>query len=124
MEAAPSSKSPGLDRLNYECYKTVFDLSSGCPCSGRWFEWDEVDLVGSSLCQDVELFLCKVMGVLMASQLRPITLLNTDQKLLPKVFVNNLLGVLPSVLQKDQLLSVKGKNILQGPSSCGPIHYS
>jgi hypothetical protein len=60
--------------------------------------------VGPSLCQDVELLLRKVMGVPMASQLRPTTLLNTDHKLLPKAFVNNLLGVLPSVLRKDQLL--------------------
>ncbi len=59
----------------------------------------------------------KDKGVLLASQLRTITLLNTDYKLLTKVFVGRLMGVLPSVLQKSQLCSVRGRNIMQGAIS-------
>jgi hypothetical protein len=44
-------------------------------------------------------------------------LLNTDYKLLTKVFVGRLMGVLPSVLQKSQLCSVRGRNIMQGAIS-------
>ncbi len=50
----------------------------------------------------------------MASQLRPITLLNTDYKLHTKVYMARLLQVLPKVLAKGQLCLVRGKNIMQG----------
>jgi hypothetical protein len=53
----------------------------------------------------------------LASQLRPITLLNTDYKLLSKVLVGRLMRVLPSILRKGQLCSVKGRNIMQGAIS-------
>ncbi len=53
----------------------------------------------------------------MASQLRPITLLNTDYKLLTKVFVARLMRLLPTVLQRGQLCSVKGRTIMQGAIS-------
>ncbi len=41
-----------------------------------------------------------------ASQLRPITLLNSDYKLLTKVFEARLMEVLPTILHKSQLCSV------------------
>ena len=53
----------------------------------------------------------------MASQLRPITLLNTDYKLLTKMFVARLLPLLPSVLQATQLCSIRGRSIHDGPAS-------
>jgi hypothetical protein len=50
----------------------------------------------------------------LASHLRPITLLNTDYKLLTKVYVARLMQVLPTILHKSQLCSVRGRNIMQG----------
>jgi hypothetical protein len=41
-----------------------------------------------------------------ASQLRAITLLNSDYKLLTKVFEARLMEVLPTILHKSQLCSV------------------
>jgi hypothetical protein len=55
----------------------------------------------------------------MASQLRPITLLNTDYKLLTKMMVahfGRLLPVQPSV-KAMQLCSVWGRSIFDGPAS-------
>jgi hypothetical protein len=63
------------------------------------------------------LYLPKVKGIPMASQLRPITLLNTDYKLLTKVFVARLMRLLPSFLQRAQLCSVRGRTIMQGAIS-------
>ena len=53
----------------------------------------------------------------MASQLRPITLLGTDYKLLTKILVARLIPVLPSVLRSTQLCSVRGRSIFDGPAS-------
>jgi hypothetical protein len=56
----------------------------------------------------------KIKGLPSASQLWPITLLNTDYKILTKVYVARLMQVLPSILQKAQLCSIKGRNTMQG----------
>ncbi len=53
----------------------------------------------------------------MASQLRPITLLGTDYKLLTKILMACLIPVLPSVLRSTQLCSVRGRSIFDGPAS-------
>ena len=45
------------------------------------------------------------------SQLRPITLLSCDYKLLTKVFVHHLLPILPTILTTHQLCSVLGRSI-------------
>jgi hypothetical protein len=65
------------------------------------------------LCQGVIFLLPNVKGMPTALQLRPIMLLNTDYKHLTKVFVKRLLTVLPSVLCRGPLCSIKGRNIMQ-----------
>jgi hypothetical protein len=74
-------------------------------------------LLAPSLRLGVVRLLPKVPGVPMASQLRPITLLNTNYKLLTKMFVARLLPLLPSVLQATQLWSIRGCSIHDGPAS-------
>jgi hypothetical protein len=58
-----------------------------------------------------------VAGIPAAPQLRPITLLGTDYKLLTKILVARLLPVLPTVLQSTQLCSVRGRSIFDGPAT-------
>ena len=48
------------------------------------------------------------------TQLRPITLLNCDYKLMTKVMVRRLINVLPTVLTISQLCSVQGMSIYDG----------
>ncbi len=48
----------------------------------------------------------KFKGVPLTLQLRPITLLTTDYKLLTKVYMNRLLHIMPAILKKVQLCSV------------------
>ncbi|MBM3938954.1 MAG: reverse transcriptase family protein, partial [Sphingomonadales bacterium] len=50
-------------------------------------------------------------------QLRPITLLNTDYKLLTKMLVNRLLPVLPDICPASQLCAVKGRSIFDGAAA-------
>ena len=53
-------------------------------------------------------------GVPGAHQLRPITLLSCDYKLMTKIMVRRLINVLPTVLATSQLCSVKGRSIFDG----------
>jgi Reverse transcriptase (RNA-dependent DNA polymerase) len=67
-----------------------------------------------SLCNGVIRLIPKVNGIPTAAQLRPITLLNTDYKLLTKMFVARIVPLLPTVLQSSQLCSVQGRSIFDG----------
>jgi hypothetical protein len=77
----------------------------------------EAGQLGKSLRTGVVRLLPKVPGVPTSAQLRPITLLTTDYKLLTKMLVARLLLVLPSVLQSSQLCSVNGRSIFEGAAS-------
>lgn len=59
----------------------------------------------------------KVGGVPTAAQLRPITLLCMDYKLLIKMLTARLLVVLPSCLRSSQLCYVGGRFIFEGPAA-------
>ena len=59
----------------------------------------------------------KVDGVPDVSELRPITLLNCDYKILSKSFVKRLGPVMPQIIKSGQLCSVDEKNILFGISN-------
>jgi hypothetical protein len=74
-------------------------------------------LLPASFRQGVVRLLPKVAGIPAAPQLRHITLLGTDYKLLTKILVARLLPVLPSVLQSTQLCSVRGRSIFDGPAT-------
>ncbi len=116
VEKASVGRSPGLGGLTYEFYKAVFVWVGPAMVDALNTMLEEGQLA-PSLRQGVVILLPKVKGVPKASQLRPITLLNTDYKLLTKVYVARLLQVLPKVLAKGQLCSVRGRNIT---SHCGP----
>ena len=56
----------------------------------------------------------KVKGIPEVGDLRPITLLNSDYKILSKVLVKRMKPALPSVISSSQLCTVGDKNILFG----------
>ena len=116
VEGAAPHKSPGLDGLSYELYKATFQ-EVGPPLLDAFNAMLDEGILTASLRQGVVRLLPKVAGVPMASQLRPITLLGTDYKLLTKILVARLIPVLPSVLRSTQLCSVRGRSIFDGPAS-------
>ena len=59
----------------------------------------------------------KVNGVPAVDELRPITLLNCDYKILSKWLVMRMKPVLPHVIKSGQLFTVGKKNILFGVSN-------
>ena len=56
----------------------------------------------------------KVAGLPTVEELRPITLLNCDYRILTKILVRRMKPVLPSIIKSGQLCTVGKKNILYG----------
>ncbi len=115
-EAAAMEKSLGLDGLSYELYKVMIPII-GKPLLAALNNMLAAGLLQPSLCQGVVRLLPKARGVPAADQLRPITLLNTDYKLLTKMLVNRLLPLLPGLLQTTQMCAVEGRSIFDGAAA-------
>jgi hypothetical protein len=114
-EGAAPHKSPGLDILS-ELYKATF-TEVGPPLLNAFNAMLAEGILTASLRQGAVRQLPKVAGVPMGSQLRPITLLSTDYKLLTRILVASLIPVLPSVLRSTKLCSVRDRSIFDGPAS-------
>ena len=113
VEGAARGRSPGLDGLPYEFYLAVFPVIKVCLVEALNTMLEDGQLTASLRLGGVRL-LPKVAGVPGAHQLRPITLLSCDYKLMTKIMVRRLINVLPTVLTTSQLCSVKGRSIFDG----------
>ena len=113
VKKCDNNKAPGLDGLPYEFYKVVW------PVIGKDFvkilqcQLDRLRLIDSDTIGATRLA-PKVIGVPHVDELRPITLLNTDYKILSKLFVLRLIPILVFIIKSGQLCSVGRKNILFG----------
>jgi hypothetical protein len=112
QEAAPD-KSPGLDGLSYEFYRTTLPLV-GPPLLTALNAMLAEGLLTPSLRRGVVRLLPKVTAIPTTTQLRPITLLAVDYKLLTKMLVARLL---PDVHKASQLCSVRGRSIFDGAAA-------
>ncbi len=83
VAAASGGRSPGHDGLSYEFYRVVFGLVGPAMVDGLNSMLEQGHL-SPSLCQGTVRLIPNVKGVSAASQLRPITLLNTDYEILIK----------------------------------------
>ena len=116
MNECDSNKSPGLDGLPYEFYKVTWeiigqDFTEVLQVELANFQLIETDKHGATRLAS------KVDGVPAVSELRPITLLNCDYKILSKCFVKRVTPVLAEVIRSGQLCSNGEKNILFGVSN-------
>lgn len=113
LDTCASSKSPGLDGLPYEFYKKTYSLIG--PTLVQVFQ-NQLDsnLLIKSYRTGVTRLISKVNSVPTVSQLRPITLLACDYKILTKILASRLNAVLPSILSSNQLCTNKPRNILFG----------
>ena len=114
LKTCASNRSPGLDGIPYELYKATWNIIGPTVVELFQYELDNLELIQSNRVGATRL-LNKVPGqVPTVNQLRPITLLCTDYKLLSKVLVKRINTVLPDVLTAGQLCSTPPKNILFG----------
>ena len=113
IKNCPNNKSPGFDGLSYEFYKTTWPLIRETFTQVLQCQLDRERLIGSDMIGAVRL-LPKVEGTPKVDELRPITLLNCDYKILSKLLVRRIRPVLPDIIQSGQLCSVGNRNILFG----------
>jgi hypothetical protein len=105
--------SPGLDGLSYEFYKVTWDIIGQDFVKVLQVQLQRLKLIDSD--KNGATRLCsKVDGVPEVHDLRPITLLNCDYKILSKAFVKRLCPVMCDIIKSGQLCSVEDKNILYG----------
>ena len=116
VKGSQNNKSPGLDGISYEFYKETFQLVGVHLLEAINAQLEGLNLVMSNR-RGVTRLLSKVKGVPGVDELRPITLLNADYKLLTKMIVARLLPLLEKVIKSSQLCSVGGKNILFGAAN-------
>jgi hypothetical protein len=116
VRQAANGRSPGLDGLPYELYKVVLP-QVGPPLLDALNGMLEAGELEPSLRRGVVRLIPKKAGTPSVDQLRPITLLCTDYKLLTKMLAGRMLTVLPTVLRSSQLCSVRGRSIFEGPAA-------
>ena len=109
------NKSPGLDGLPYEFYQVTWNIIGQDFVDVLQVQLERLNLIESDRNGATRLTSKvgdnEIPGV---DELRPITLLNSDYKILSKAFVGRLVPVMPQVIRTGQLCSVEEKNILFG----------
>ena len=113
LKECASMKSPGLDGLTYEFYKGVWGVIGVKFVEILQVQLDRFKLVESDTMGAIKL-IPKVEGIPRVDELRPITLLNTDYKLLTKWMVFRLKPLMGKVIKSGQLCNAGDKNILFG----------
>ena len=113
LKECDKNKSPGLDGLPYEMYQATWDIIGHDFAEVLQVQLQRFSLIESDRHGATRLT-SKVNGVPNVTELRPITLLNCDYKILSKAFVKRLCPVMPEIIRSGQLCSVKDKNILFG----------
>ena len=107
------NKSPGLDGLCYEFYQETFDIIKKDLLEVYQCQLRRKRIIESNT-EGVTRLAPKVDGTPSVDELRPITLLDCDYKMLSKWFVKRMKPVLPLVIRSGQLCTVDNKNILFG----------
>ena len=113
VRCCASNKAPGLDGLCYEFYKCAWDIIKDTLLSVLQCQLDRGIIVQSNTVGATRL-IPKVDGVPTVEELRPITLLNCDYKILAKILVGRMRPIMPQVIQSGQLCSVGKRDILFG----------
>ena len=117
------TKALGLMDSLYEFYQATWDIIGEDFVKVLQCQLERVRLMESNRHGATRLA-SKVDGIPLVSELRPITLLNCDYKILTKCFVELLNPVMVEVIHSGQLCSVEDKNILFGVSNiCSSIDY-
>ena len=111
LENTKPNKSPGLDGLTYEFYKNLSPK----------IQKDLIHVMNNTIEKQNLTYLQKIGIITLIPKngkdlneiqnWRPITLLNTDYKLLTKIIATRLGQILPDIIDKNQVCSIKGRKI-------------
>ena len=113
VKTCDHNKSPGLDGLSYELYQETFPIIKEDLLEVYKCQLSRKRIIDSNT-EGVTRLAPKVDGIPGVDELRPITLLECDYKILSKWFVRRMKPGLPFVIKSGQLCTVDKKNILFG----------
>ena len=116
VKECANNKAPGLDGLVYEFYKSVWPVIRKTFTMVLQCQLDRIKIIDSNRLGATRL-ISKVAGIPSVDELRPITLLNCDYKILAKLLVKRMKPILPTIIRSGQLCTVGKKNILFGVSN-------
>ena len=104
-------KSPGIDGLPYEVYLRLSHMF--VPLLATIYDnWMRQGTIPRRFTRGIVKLLCKNKhGGDGISNFRPLTMLNTDLKILAKILANHLQTVLPTLICSEQTCAVKGRTI-------------
>ena len=110
------NKAPGLDGITYEFYKKTINLIGPTLRKIFWCQMEKEKLIESDTVGATRLAskLEDITQVPKINEMRPITLLNNDYKLMSGIMGNRMNPVMGQVIKSGQLCQVKEKNILNG----------
>ena len=97
LKQCDKNKSPGLDGLPYDLYQATWDIIGHDFAEVLQVQLQRFSLIESDRHGATRLA-SKVDGVPSVTELRPITLLNSDYKILSKAFVMRLCPVMPEIM--------------------------
>ena len=112
VKSCANGKSPGLDGLTYEFFKRTWHVIGQTFTKVLQTQLDREILMKSGR-QGATRLIPKVDGVPDVTELRPITLLQVDYRLLSKCLAVRLHLVMEEVVEPGQL-GTAGRNILTG----------
>lgn len=114
-------KSPGIDGIGSEFYK-VFKEKLSVILKGIYDDVFRKEGVNPRMGLGLMKIIYKKQGdKTNLKNFRPITMLNTDFKILAKVLANRLKNVVPSIIETNQAYGVKGRDIADITSSIRDI---
>ena len=116
IKSCSNNKAPGLDGLSYEFYKVTWDVIGDTFLDVLQCQLNRLNLIDSNRNGATRL-IPKVSGTPRVDELRPLTLLNCDYRILSKIMVQRLKPALPYVIKSGQLCTIERKNILFGISN-------
>ena len=110
----PNGKSPGIDGLPYELYKSMWDIIGEDFTEVIKAQLSDCTLIESG-CHGVTQIPSKVDGTPFVTDLRPLTVLCCDYRILSKTISSRLHPVMGEVVENSQLATGNAdKNILTG----------
>ena len=98
LDDCPNMKSPGIDGLTYEFYKAVWDIIGKYCVKILQVQLNRLGLIESDKMGATKLA-SKVDGIPGVDELRPITLLNVDYKLLTKWIAKRLKPLMKKIIK-------------------------
>ena len=113
LKTSAKHRSPGLDGLPHEFYQETVHIIGPTLAMVFQEQLDSNSLIQSGR-EGVTRLIPKVTEVPSVGQLRPITLLNCDYKLMSKILATRLNKILPSLLTSSQLCTTKPRTIMSG----------